>query len=156
MCHSWDRNLNLPTLLQVWSRQCQQTWQHGTLELEPPRDLKGRLGFPFTFMFYECWGNVGCLLIIKAVFMTSPKANKKKKKKKRKGSKCIPFRLGWKVDLSCTRGTAWFAALENTTRKHVQEDEKLWSGKPDGACCHQWWGADSAWCDRPVCCPWVE
>lgn len=30
-------------------------------------------------MFYECWGNVGCLLIIKAVFMTSPKANTKGK-----------------------------------------------------------------------------
>jgi hypothetical protein len=30
-------------------------------------------------MFYECWGNVACLLIIEAVFMTSPKENKKEK-----------------------------------------------------------------------------
>lgn len=73
--------MNLPTLLPVGSRHCRQTWQLGTLELESPGDLKGRPGFPFAFMFYECWGNVGCLLIIKAVFYDFPKGKQKKKGK---------------------------------------------------------------------------
>lgn len=42
-----------------------------------PPGLESQAGLSLAFMFYEGRGTVGCLLIIKAVFMTSPKGNKK-------------------------------------------------------------------------------
>ena len=81
MCHSKDRTMTLlpsfkweagtadrPGSLGPWNLSFQETWKAGCVSPSP-----------------SCFMSVGCLLIIKAVFMTSPKANKKKKKKKKKG-----------------------------------------------------------------------
>ena len=51
----------------------------GPPKREPAQNLKAELGFHVAFMFYECWEHAGCLLIIKAGFMTSLKENKKGK-----------------------------------------------------------------------------
>ena len=51
----------------------------GPPKQEPAQNLKAELGFRVAFMFYECWEHAGCLLIIKAGFMTSLKENKKGK-----------------------------------------------------------------------------
>lgn len=90
-------------------------------ERDPPRDLKAKQGFHIAFMFYECQETVGCLLIIKAVFMTSPKG-----KQERKGSKCI-FLQAWDESLTFS-ALGELHGLEDWKIKlgmHVQESEKL-------------------------------
>ena len=83
----------------------------GPQEQEPAWDLKARLGFHVAFMFYEGWEHAVCLLIIKAVFMTSPKENKKGK-----DPSTYSFRPWMKAWPFVPLGMAWFVALENKTR----------------------------------------
>lgn len=123
-------------------------WDPGT---RASQRLERQAGFPLCLHVLWVLGKCWLFTNYQSCFYDFPKS-----KHKRKGSKCIPLGPGWKVDLSCSWGTAWSAALENTTRKHVQEGERLWSRKPDGACCHQRWGARLAWCDRPVHRPRVQ
>lgn len=95
----------------VWLEQfacAQKTWPPGTWACE---GLESKAGF--SRRLYVLWvlGNAGCLLIIKAVFMTSLKENKKGK-----DPSAYSFRPGMKAWPLVPLGMARSVALENKTR----------------------------------------